>query len=136
MKPSFSNKDRPCLNGILEATQKILWIVEDIQNPDAFYEDAIKFDAAMMNFVVIGEMAEKLSLKLKSSSSQIDWVKIKDFRNLIAHDYFGIDAEEVWQIIQTHLPALRTNVELLLKDISLEADGVTATNPKNNPTRP
>jgi hypothetical protein len=41
---------------------------------------------------------------LKNKYFEVDWNKIKDFRNLVAHDYLGIDAEEVWQIIYNHLP--------------------------------
>ena len=49
-----------------------------------------------MNFIVIGEMADKLSddFKLKTQEN-VDWLKIKSFRNIIAHNYFGVDAEEV-----------------------------------------
>ncbi|MCK4677906.1 MAG: DUF86 domain-containing protein [Bacteroidales bacterium] len=39
------------------------------------------------------------------------------FRNIIAHDYFGIDAEEVWQIIQKHIPELKVDIEKFLTNI-------------------
>lgn len=52
----------------------------------------------------MGESVSKLSEEFKSENKNIPWNKVKDFRNLIAHDYFGIDAEEVWQIIKKHLP--------------------------------
>jgi uncharacterized protein with HEPN domain len=39
--------------------------------------------------------------------SEFDWHKAKGFRNIIAHNYFGIDAEEVWQIIHTSLKVLK-----------------------------
>lgn len=53
------------------------------------------FDASMMNFIIIGEMVSRLSDKFIEENSQIDWFKIRGFRNIVAHDYFGIDAEEV-----------------------------------------
>jgi uncharacterized protein with HEPN domain len=68
----------------------------------------------MMNFVVIGEMVEKLSDEFKKKHSEVEWIKIKGFRNLVAHDYFGIDAEEVWQIIKNKIPALKSDIKLLL----------------------
>ena len=70
----------------------------------------------MMNFIVIGEMVEKLSENLISKTdSEINWTKVKSFRNIIAHNYFGIDAEEVWQIINGSLVVLKTQLENLIR---------------------
>jgi uncharacterized protein with HEPN domain len=69
----------------------------------------------MMNFVVIGEMVDKLSDDFKSKYDSIEWIKIKGFRNIVAHDYFGIDAEEVWQIIKNKIPYLKTEISTRLK---------------------
>lgn len=49
------------------------------------------------------------------SLSEKDWAKIKTFRNIIAHNYFGVDAEEVWQIIQLQLPEFKKQVSKILK---------------------
>ena len=68
----------------------------------------------MMNFVVIGEMIDKLSDEFKKNHPEVEWIKIKGFRNIVAHDYFGIDAEEVWQIIKTKIPILQSDIRLLL----------------------
>ena len=68
----------------------------------------------MMNFVVIGEMVDKLSNEFKKKHHEIEWTNIKGFRNIVAHDYFGIDAEEVWQIIKNKIPALKTDIKSLL----------------------
>lgn len=43
----------------------------------------------------------------------IDWSRIKAFRNILAHNYFGIDADEVWQIIHQHLPDLEIKLKTL-----------------------
>lgn len=77
-------------------------------NADEWQRDSKSFDAVLMNFVVIGEMAEKLSDDFKHQTEPlVNWYKIKGFRNIIAHNYFGIDAEEVWQIINNSLEDLR-----------------------------
>ncbi|HEA28705.1 MAG TPA: DUF86 domain-containing protein [Leeuwenhoekiella sp.] len=44
---------------------------------------------------------------MASSDGEVNWIKVKNFRNLIAHNYFGIDVEEVWQIIHGSLERLR-----------------------------
>jgi uncharacterized protein with HEPN domain len=42
------------------------------------------------------------------------WTKIKNFRNIIAHDYFGIDSDEIWDIIQNKMKPLKIEIEKLL----------------------
>ena len=70
-----------------------------------------------MNFINIGEMADRLSKPLKARHVDVDWQKVKDFRNLVAHDYLGVDAEEVWQIIKNDLPILRGSVNNILAEL-------------------
>ncbi|MBT5934021.1 MAG: DUF86 domain-containing protein [Sulfurimonas sp.] len=46
------------------------------------------------------------------------WQKIKDFRNIVAHDYFGIDADEVWDIIKNKILPLKKEITLLSQDFN------------------
>jgi uncharacterized protein with HEPN domain len=62
----------------------------------------------------LGEIITRLDESFKKSHSEIPWQKIKDFRNIIAHDYFGIDADEIWEIIQTKLIPLKKDIENLV----------------------
>ncbi|MFP4620874.1 MAG: DUF86 domain-containing protein [Bacteroidales bacterium] len=108
-----SHKDFACIVSILDSIEKILDYTTGFKNADEFFEDTKSFDATMMNFVVIGEMADKLSWEIKAQTSgKVDWQRVVGFRNIIAHNYFGIDAEEVWQIIQNRLGGLKE----ILKD--------------------
>ena len=113
--PSISEKDRANLLAILDAIQKIEKYVKGLKDADEFYQDERTFDAVLMNFVVIGETVAKLDEALKNSYPGMPWKKIKGFRNIIAHNYFGVDAEEVWQIIHKNLPILRSNVQTCSK---------------------
>ena len=107
-------KDQHSLESILEAIDRIIEYTSGINTADDFNNDHRNFDATMMNFVVIGEMVDKLSDEFQKKHSEVEWIKIKGFRNLVAHDYFGIDAEEVWQIIKNKIPALKSDIKLLL----------------------
>ncbi|MEA2060895.1 MAG: HepT-like ribonuclease domain-containing protein [Thermodesulfobacteriota bacterium] len=80
------------------------------------YNNQRDFDAVMMNFIVIGEMVSKLSEKFIETHSQIDWLKIRGFRNIVAHNYFGIDAEEVWQIIESNLSEFDKEITVILSN--------------------
>lgn len=110
----MSEKDRGNLLAILDSCAKIQRFTEDMNDADAFYADERTFDAVLMNFVVIGESVSKLSEALLLREIQVPWLKIKGFRNIVAHDYFGVDAEEVWQIIKFNLPALESSINQIL----------------------
>ncbi len=108
-------KDIDCLNNIFESIEKIEEYTSHLKDADELFVDSKTFDAIMMNFIVIGEMLAKLSKEFKNSYQEIEWWKIKGFRNIVAYDYFGIDAEEVWQIIQTKIPVLKSFTKNLIK---------------------
>jgi len=108
-------KDLDSLENILESVEKIELYSSQLKTADNLFNDAKSFDAIMMNFIIIGEMVIKLSDGFKEKNSDIEWWKIKGFRNIVAHDYFGIDAEEVWQIIQNKLPELKIFIKNNIK---------------------
>ena len=111
----MSEKDRGNLSAILDSCKKIQEFVEDIFDADAFYMDVKTFDAVLMNFVIIGESVVKISDELKINEPQIPWKRMKGFRNIVAHNYFGVDAEEVWQIIKNNIPELENDIDTILK---------------------
>lgn len=96
---------------MLEGIEKILTFTASLEDVDAFFADQKTFDAVLMNFVVIGEAVARLSTTLKEKHEDVPWRKIKQFRNIVAHNYFGIDAEEVWQIIGSDLPVLQSSIK-------------------------
>jgi len=110
----MSNNVKFDLLSLIEAIEKIALYSQDFSNADNFYHDQKSFDASMMQFVVIGEVISRLNEEFKNKHSEIPWQKIKDFRNIIAHDYFGIDADEIWDIIQSKLIPLKKDITLLV----------------------
>jgi uncharacterized protein with HEPN domain len=101
---------------MLDSIERIHEYSANFNDADEFYNDAKSFDASMMDFIVIGEMVDKLSEELlNETADKIDWLKVKGFRNIMAHNYFGIDAEEVWQIINGSLTKLKINLESIIK---------------------
>ena len=111
----MSEKDQANLLAIADSAQKILDFTENVSSADEFYADLKTFDAVLMNFVVIGESIAKLSQEVRDQHPHIPWVKIRGFRNIVAHNYFGVDAEEVWQIVQIHIAVLLEDVEAITK---------------------
>lgn len=114
--PNVSHRDYSCILNMLDSIRKIQLYSCKFRNADEFFEDSLSFDGTMMNFIVIGEMVEKLSDDfISANDSEINWIKVKSFRNIIAHNYFGIDAEEVWQIINGSLVSLKEQLEKLIQ---------------------
>jgi uncharacterized protein with HEPN domain len=67
-----------------------------------------------MNFIIVGEAIIRVSEELKNHNQEVSWNKIKGFRNIIAHDYFGVNPEIVWQIIQDEIPNFKEKIEQIL----------------------
>lgn len=117
MRLSMPDKDKLNILSINYAIEKIFNYSRSYSNADDFYKNQRDFDAAMMNFIVIGEMVARLTEEFVEQNTQVDWFKIRGFRNIVAHNYFGIDAEEVWQIITAHIPKLKKEIKNILMDM-------------------
>lgn len=63
----------------------------------------------------IGEAVSRLPIEVTELAPQIPWAKVRSMRNVIAHDYAGIDATVVWETVMQRLPELRAAVESILK---------------------
>ena len=120
----MSNASKTYLNllSFVEALEKIEIYSSEFSDAEDFYHDAKSFDASMMQFIVIGELIARLDNEYKTTHSNIPWQQIKDFRNIIAHDYFGIDADEIWSIIQFHLIPLKSNILKLIEELDYDKD--------------
>lgn len=114
----MSRKDRGSLLAVQDSINKILDYVKGISSAKEYFRSQIVFDATLMNFISIGEMAGRISPELKAKYAEVDWQKMKDFRNLVAHDYLGVDAEEVWQIIKNDLPPLENSIKKILSNMT------------------
>lgn len=108
------NKDYYILLSMLEPISKIEKYTSGYNSADELYENDRDFDAAMMNFIVLGETTGKLSDEFRRKNSQINWNKIYGLRNIIAHHYFGINVDIIWQILKTDLPAFKNQIQNLI----------------------
>jgi uncharacterized protein with HEPN domain len=80
---------------------------------DAYEADIKTKDAVERNFEIIGEAASRIPDDYKMSHPHIEWRIIKDFRNFIIHEYFGIDNQIVWDTILYRLPDLLHDISTL-----------------------
>ena len=106
---------RVYLDDILEATRKIMVYTGSLSRA-AFLEDEKTLDAIVRNLEVIGEAVKKLPENLRAKHSAVEWKKIAGLRDILIHEYFGIDAEIVWDIVQNKVPALDREVRTMLNE--------------------
>lgn len=102
-------------------------IVDSIIDTESFtesmtFEDFLKdkktLNAVIRSIEIIGEASKNLSEEIKSKYAAIPWREIVSMRNRIAHEYFGIDYEIVWEIVRKDLPELKPKIEEILKDLN------------------
>jgi len=98
------------IQDILVSCHKIMAYSEGMTYDD-FVKDSKTIDAVIRNFEIIGEAANRLPDDFKESYAEIDWHRIRGFRNRIVHDYMGIDYEIVWEIRDKYLIELIASLE-------------------------
>ena len=103
------------LEDILESAEKILKYTKNLSYDD-FIADSKTIDAVVRNFEIIGEAANRIDPDFRTNNPEIEWKRIRGFRNRIIHDYFGIDYEIVWTIIESYLDELIDWLESLISD--------------------
>ena len=72
-------------------------------------------DAIIRNFEIIGEATKRLAKETKQKQPDIPWRRIAGLRDVLIHNYMGVDLDEVWGIIEDRLPALQLAVQRLLE---------------------
>ena len=109
----MSNRDTILLlDDMLQSAFKIKKYTSNLDFESFISDDKTK-DAVVRNFEIIGEAANRVDNNFKENNPQIEWTRIRGFRNRIVHDYFGIDYEIVWEIIESYLGTLIDNLEKL-----------------------
>jgi uncharacterized protein with HEPN domain len=97
------------LEDIMVAIQKIRRYTSQMDHA-AFLADDLVIDGVARNLEIIGEATRQLPDEFKHLHTQIPWTEIAGLRNRIVHDYFGLDLEIIWEIVQHDLPELEKQI--------------------------
>lgn len=98
---------RDCLERIAEYTSA---------GRDAYFADRKTQDAVSRNLEIVGEAAKQLSMEVRNAQPSIPWKRIAGMRDVLIHQYFGVDLAIVWAVLEQHLDPLRTAVDDLLSE--------------------
>jgi len=103
---------------ILEAIEKIQRYTRDMSFDD-FRSDEKTVDAVVRNVTTIGEAARYVPDEVAEKHPHVPWKEMRDIRNVVVHEYFGISLKILWETIQNDLPPL---LDMLKKLVADEAD--------------
>ncbi len=105
--------DQLYLIHISECIERIETYVSGIDKR-AFMASSLVQDAVIRNLQIMAESTRRVSDRLKEAQPKIDWHKIAGFRNILVHDYLGVDTERVWNIIENEIPVLKKAVHEMM----------------------
>lgn len=107
------------LEDIIDAIEKIEKYTQNIDF-DKFSKNDMVIDAVIRNFEIIGEATKKIPAEIKEKYPEVEWKEAMGFRNVLIHDYFGIDIEAVWDTLQKNLPTFKKHILNVFKDQKID----------------
>jgi uncharacterized protein with HEPN domain len=81
---------------------------------EVFVADDTLQDAVLRNLQTLSEATQRLSDSLKAAHPQVEWDRIAAFRNVLVHNYLGIDLETVWRVVREEIPVLKAQVKAMI----------------------
>lgn len=84
---------------------------------DAYMGSTMAQDAVIRNFEIIGEAAKRVSDAVKQANPAVPWRRVAGLRDVLIHDYSGVDLDEVWSILSQELPAFKRGIEDILRSL-------------------
>ena len=109
------NRDQLYLKHILNAIEQINDYVS--VGYDDFMSHSHWHDAVIRQLEIIGEATKHISTKLRVLNPEIPWRRIAGLRDILIHDYMGVDLEAVWHITQKDIPELQKHIQAILEDV-------------------
>ena len=81
-----------------------------------FPADEMAYDAVLRNLQIIGEAAKAVPPDVRHGHPEVDWKGMAGLRDVLAHAYFGLDDETLWDVVTTKVPRLRDQVRRMLDE--------------------
>ena len=103
------------LQDVLEAISKI---ETQVSSAEAFVADELLQVWVVYHLQILGEAVSKVSLDLREQYADVPWKQIIGMRNILVHDYFGIDCDLVWTVVERDLPTLKGQITAILQTLS------------------
>lgn len=108
--------DSAYLRHILEMIRRVE--ENTVAGKQAFMDTHTTQDAVLRNLQTMTETSQRLSTGLKAARTDVEWERLAAFRNVLVHDYLGIDLEVVWSIVTADVPKLKTAITEMLEGLT------------------
>jgi uncharacterized protein with HEPN domain len=102
------------LDDILEAIKRIEKYTKG-STLEGIRKDNLRADGVVRNLEIIGEAVKNVPANVRDRYPSVEWKKIAGLRDILAHEYFGIDMDIIWDIIKTKLPILKREISRISK---------------------
>jgi uncharacterized protein with HEPN domain len=103
------------LEDLVESIEKIDKYIDGMDY-DSFAGDEKTVDAVVRNLEIVGEASKNIPDSIKAEHSEIPWHRMSGLRNVLAHEYFGIDLNIIWKIIKENLPEVMPHLNKILNN--------------------
>ena len=106
---------RDYIRDLIEACEDILSFTKGMSYSD-FAADKKTVNAVIRSLEVIGEATKKLPVSLRDNYADVPWKQMAGMRDKLIHEYFGIDIQMVWQVIEKHIPDVLASIKEITID--------------------
>lgn len=103
------------IEDILKSIQKIELYLDGMTAAQ-FKKSDLVIDAVVRNLEIIGEASKNIPLTTRRDHPDIPWEQMNGMRNMLIHEYFGVDVATVWHTAKSHLPPLKAQLESILSN--------------------
>jgi uncharacterized protein with HEPN domain len=118
MKNDQERGDREYLLDLLERIQRVETFTQG--GREEFFQSILIQDGVIRNFEVMGEIVKRLSSELRQKHPTVPWRQIAGFRDILIHEYLGIDLQRVWNVVEQNLLDLKAEIQLIVQELERE----------------
>ncbi len=110
------------LEHIRNCIEKIEYLAHRLHSQENFEKQWIEQDAIIRNLEIIGEASGNISDELKQKYPDIAWKEMRGMRNVVTHQYFGVELGDVWSTVINDIPLLKAQIQTIIEELGSNSD--------------